>query len=80
MINFFLNMLQPTSQRARGKQARADIATAEIEELRARVAQLEEQNRRQAIETTQLLDRRLAEFAQEFERFPSSAASADDED
>ena len=55
-------MLQSTSQQARARHAREAIDAAEIEDLRARVAQLEEQNRRQAIEMTQIVDRRIAEF------------------
>ena len=55
---------------------------AEIDELRARVAQLEEStrrheeaSRRQAIETTQLLDQRIAEYMQQHGHFPSSTVS-----
>ena len=68
--------MRASRQRSASKTARAEIDLAEIEELRARVAQLEEQNRRQAIEMTQLLDQRIIEYMQQYGgRFPSSAGS-----
>lgn len=73
-------MLQSTSQQARARHAREAMDAAEIEDLRARVAQLEEQNRRQAIEMTQIVDRRIAEFERQYGRFPSSAGSAEEDD
>ena len=57
-------MLQASRQRRASQPTRADIDLAEIEELRARVAQLEDQNHRQTIEMTQLLDQRIAEYMQ----------------
>lgn len=69
-------MLQASRQRQASQPTRADIDLAKIEELRARVAQLEDQNRRQTIEMTQLLDQHIAEYMQQYSgRFPSSAGS-----
>ena len=70
MILFIFQLLQSSSQ-SRRRWSRPQSELASIEELQTRVQQLEEQNRQQAMQTTQLL-----EYMQQFGgRFPSSAGS-----